>query len=384
MKFSALSKSTKRSSKKERSSSSSEEIYVNSVYAVESLRDDDDELVKYSVKLAQTSSEEEERDTRVKEIEYAVKNLCKLKDEVSQMEMRLIKLKRSVSRAEADKIGVSVSFSEVEDYDDTSQCWDSYEEEEGFFRVVGEEADALCIDPRGYFVKGVTEEVPTEIGGRGIPLCGILSADNCAVFGNGNVKKKKAATKAQDDEDVDDNDPQFLLEDEAPTSLDRDEDNGCLLLLEAANETPPVRKCASDTVPPDSDSLVDKNDEIDVDGNVDVSDWAHVRDTFASEEEASIKIKSKRSIACGGMLHLLLAIKEEKEIEEDPPSVSKRFACGAGTIFTCRGKDKDDEIEVIVPDWTKVHDSFDGKSLIMQAASTPLPPSYDESCPTEM
>ena len=69
-------------------------------------------------------------------------------------------------------------------------------------------------------------------------------------------------------------------------------------------------------------------------------------------------------------------------IEEAPPSVSKRFACGAGTIFPCRGKN--DEIEVNVADWTQVRDSFDGKSLIMQAASTPLPPSYDEASSTEM
>eukprot|EP00984_Skeletonema_dohrnii_P009899 scaffold3812_cov84-Skeletonema_dohrnii-CCMP3373.AAC.1 len=93
MKFSALTKSTKRSSKKERSSFQNpidmEEFYA---YAVESR--EDDELDRYSVKQAQTSSEEErERDTCVKEIEYAVKNLYKLEDEVSQMERRLIKLK---------------------------------------------------------------------------------------------------------------------------------------------------------------------------------------------------------------------------------------------------------------------------------------------------
>ena len=549
MKFSALPKSkstkTKRSSKKERSSFPNpidmEEFYANS-YAVESRGDD--ELDRYSVKQAQTSSEEEEeRDTCVKEIEYAVKNLYKLEDEVSQMEMRLIKLKRSVSRAsalvDADKIGVSVSFSEVEDYDDNSQFWGSYEEEEAFFRAVDEEAEALCVDPKGYFVKGVTEEVPMEIAyqsgllfplqvllqkwsllrkraaqpqrrGRGIPLCGILSADNCAVFGNGNVKKKKAAPKAKDDKDVDDNDPLFLLEDEAPTSLDRNDDNGGLLLLEAANETPPMRKRAWGIFPLRKDKIDESeagvpsldNEEAAEEASIkskrsiacggmfplfsdikgDTGDESTAANSLVAKEEddednnvlaikeapssvskrvtcgslvplcsgkvASIKIdcmmkaddestvtnslldrdnddednveaaaeveaaeaaeddsiKSKSGIACGGMFPLFSDIKgdigdestaanslvakgEDDEdnvlaIEEASPSVSERFACGAGTIFPCRGKN--DEIEVIVPDWTQVGDSFDGKSLIMQAASTPLPPSYDEASSTEM
>jgi len=444
---------------------------------------------------------------------------------------------------DADKIGVSVSFSEVEDYDDTSQFWGSYEEEEAFFRAVDEEAEALCVDPKGYFVKGVTEEVPMEIAyqsgllfplqvllqkwsllrkraaqpqrrGRGIPLCGILSADNCAVFGNGNVKKKKAAPKAKDDKDVDDNDPLFLLEDEAPTSLDRNDDNGGLLLLEAANETPPMCKRAWGIFPLRKDKIDESkagvpsldNEEEAEDASIksksksksgiacggmfplfsdikgDTGNESTAANSLVAKEEddednnvlaikeapssvskrvtcgslvplcsgkvASIKIdcmmkaddestvtnslldrdnddednveaaaeveaaeaaeddsiKSKSGIACGSMFPLfsdingdigvestaansLVAKGEDDEdnvlaIEEASPSVSKRFACGAGTIFPCRGKN--DEIEVNVADWTQVRDSFDGKSLIMQAASTPLPPSYDEASSTEM
>jgi hypothetical protein len=330
------------------------------------------------------------------------------------------------------------------------------------------------------------------------------------VFGNGNVKKKKAAPKAKDDKDVDDNDPLFLLEDEAPTSLDRNDDNGGLLLLEAANETPPMRKRAWGIFPLRKDKIDENeagvpsldNEEAAEEASIkskrsiacggmfplfsdikgDTGDESTAANSLVAKEEddednnvlaikeapssvskrvtcgslvplcsgkvASIKIdcmmkaddestvtnslldrdnddednveaaaeveaaeaaeddsiKSKSGIACGGMFPLFSDIKgdigdestaanslvakgEDDEdnvlaIEEASPSVSERFACGAGTIFPCRGKN--DEIEVIVPDWTQVGDSFDGKSLIMQAASTPLPPSYDEASSTEM